>query len=187
PRRGRLLSRLLQGKLPHGAVDEYGPASRADRRKRQLDACRALQGLPRGGAGTRLAGRDAHLPRRLSRFRLAEYAIARPRVRSHARGHRAAHRHRPCRARGGTRARAAISRALSSGLSGEGNASALVLKFAKSGKHLSLRGARRATKQSRESFALSALDCFAALAMTAISGWDELPNRDTRPHLDSRP
>src|SRR5208282_4262587 len=91
--------------------------------------------------------------------------------------------HRPCRARGGTRARAAISRALSCGLSGGRDASVLVLKFAKSGKHLSLRGARRATKQSRESFALSALDCFAALAMTAISGWDDLPNGDTSRRL----
>src|SRR5208282_3417593 len=60
-------------------------------------------------------------------------------------------------------------------------AGVLIPKFTKSGKHLSLRGARRAPKQSRESFAPRTLDCFAALAMTVISGWDKLSNRDTRP------
>ena len=49
-------------------------------------------------------------------------------------------------------------------------ASVLVLKFTTSGKPSSLRGARRATKQSRASFAPGTLDCFAALAMTVISG-----------------
>src|SRR5208282_6077510 len=45
----------------------------------------------------------------------------------------------------------------------------LVPKFTTSGKHLSLRGARRAPKQSRKD-SHRELDCFAALAMTIISG-----------------
>src|SRR5208282_1710336 len=52
--------------------------------------------------------------------------------------------------------------------------SVLVLKFSTSGKHLSLRGARRAPKQSRKGLAPGALPRrtpgFAALAMTLFPG-----------------